>query len=104
MMRRRQRLPPPSDDQFLTGPLFGGFSPAPLLRSAKRRTQAGTVRGDCAGLPEGGDMRSSSLSFGLPARLALLALTIGAAIALGGFPGLESHSGVATAAGGVTRT
>ena len=49
-------------------------------------------------------MRSSSLSFGLPARLALLALTIGAAIALGGFPGLESHSGVATAAGGVTRT
>src|SRR5256885_3715991 len=48
-------------------------------------------------------MRSISLSFGLPARLALLALVIVAAIALGGFPGLGSHSNVAAAAG-VTRT
>jgi FtsP/CotA-like multicopper oxidase with cupredoxin domain len=49
-------------------------------------------------------MRRIPISFGLPARLALLALTIVAAVALGGFPGLESQSGVATAAGGVTRT
>ncbi|MFL5929167.1 MAG: multicopper oxidase domain-containing protein [Gaiellaceae bacterium] len=49
-------------------------------------------------------MRRISLSFGLPARLALLALTIVAAVALAGFPGLGGHSNVATAAGGATRT
>jgi FtsP/CotA-like multicopper oxidase with cupredoxin domain len=47
-------------------------------------------------------MRSKLL--GLPARLSLLALAIMGAVALGGFPGLGSHSAVATAAGGVTRT
>src|SRR4051812_47177502 len=52
----------------------------------------------------GGDMRSKLLSFGLPARLGLLAVAIAVAIALGGFPGLGSHGSVATAAGGVTRT
>jgi len=49
-------------------------------------------------------MRKISLPFGLPARLALLALTIAASIALGGFPGLGGDKSVATAAGGVTRT
>jgi FtsP/CotA-like multicopper oxidase with cupredoxin domain len=44
------------------------------------------------------------LSFGLPVRLGLLALTIAAAIALGGFPGLAGKSSVATAAGGAVRT
>jgi hypothetical protein len=49
-------------------------------------------------------MRSKLPWFGLPARLALLALAIAGAVALGGFPGRESHSGVASAAGGATRT
>ena len=49
-------------------------------------------------------MRRTWLSFGLPERLALLALTAVAAIALGGFPGIGSGDSVATAAGGVTRT
>jgi FtsP/CotA-like multicopper oxidase with cupredoxin domain len=49
-------------------------------------------------------MRTFSHSFGLPARLALLALAIVAAVALGGFSGLGSGNSVATAAGGVTRT
>jgi FtsP/CotA-like multicopper oxidase with cupredoxin domain len=53
---------------------------------------------------EGNDMRRTWLSFGLPERLALLALTAVAAIALGGFPGIGSGDSVATAAGGVTRT
>jgi manganese oxidase len=48
-------------------------------------------------------MPSTSHSFGLPVRLALLALTIVAAIALWGFPGYGGDSGVATAAGGVSR-
>src|SRR3954467_9148326 len=49
-------------------------------------------------------MHRISLSFGLPARLSLLALAIAASFALGGFPGIGGHSSVATAAGGVTRT
>jgi FtsP/CotA-like multicopper oxidase with cupredoxin domain len=49
-------------------------------------------------------MRTFSHSFGLPARLAVLALAIVAAVALGGFSGLGSGNSVATAAGGVTRT
>ena len=49
-------------------------------------------------------MRIHSHSFGLPARLAVLALAIVAAIALGGFSGIGSGNSVATAAGGVTRT
>src|SRR5436853_800798 len=50
------------------------------------------------------DMRNKSILLGLPGRLALLALAVVGAVALGGFPGLSSHGGVAVAAGGVTRT
>jgi FtsP/CotA-like multicopper oxidase with cupredoxin domain len=49
-------------------------------------------------------MRKITRSFGLPARLAVLALAVAGSLALGGFPGMGGHSSVATAAGGVTRT
>ena len=49
-------------------------------------------------------MRKITRSFGLPARLAVLALAVARSLALGGFPGMGGHSSVATAAGGVTRT
>src|SRR4051812_40549837 len=77
----------------------------PYCRRKERLLRWHRARPDDAGLPKGEiDMRSTSLSFGLPARLAFLALTIVAAVALAGFPGLGGHSNVATAAGGVTPT
>src|SRR4051812_25716513 len=104
MMRREGRAFPPSDDQFLTGALSDRLSarPAPTFNETTvRRRPCATTCGDCRKEEE---MRSSSLSFGLPARLALFALVIAASIALGGFPGIGNHGSVATAAGGVTRT
>src|SRR4051812_11779137 len=70
--------------------------------SAQAAPRAGTWARGCGKGEE--HMRRISPQFGLPARLALLALTIVAAVALAGFPGLGGHSNVATAAGGGTRT
>src|SRR3954464_3412903 len=97
MMCRESGDSPPSDDQFLTNALSGRFLPRDLLRSTKRRGQV--VRARFTQQPRK-ERTMRRITFGLPARLALLALTIAAAIALAGFPGLSSKSSVATAAGG----